>query len=241
MTSGRPWLLVLDTATSSVVVAAGTPDGELIGSASFPAEHRHGERLLAAVDQLARKQGLQRADLAGVIVGTGPGAFTGLRVGLATAKTIAHELGRPIVGISTGEALLAAIRAHAGAVLFLPAGPHDRVEVRAGQPPRLQAGTTADVGATPSSATASSASAAAPEESIVAVDLEGRAPEAALAAGRRAVEGLAGALLRLGATRLADASTDDVARLVPEYVSLPRGVNQPHDPDGAMAWSSDHR
>jgi tRNA threonylcarbamoyl adenosine modification protein YeaZ len=236
MTSGRPWLLVLDTATSRVVVAAGTPDGELLGSASFPAEHRHGERLLAAVDQLAREQGLIRADLAGVIVGTGPGAFTGLRVGLATAKTIAHELGRPIVGISTGEALLAAIGAPADAVLLLPAGPHDRVEVRAGEPPRLQAGMSAHEGAV-----ASPTSAARSEESLVAVDLDGRAPESALAAGRQAVQGLAGALLRLGATRLASASTDDVARLVPEYVSLPRGVNQPHDPDGAMAWSSDHR
>ncbi|HYN69828.1 MAG TPA: tRNA (adenosine(37)-N6)-threonylcarbamoyltransferase complex dimerization subunit type 1 TsaB, partial [Candidatus Eisenbacteria bacterium] len=105
MTSARPWLLVLDTATSSVIVAAGTSDGELIGSTAFPAEHRHGERLLPAVDRLAREHGLQRADLAAVIVGTGPGAFTGLRVGLATAKTIAHELGRPIVGVSTGEAL----------------------------------------------------------------------------------------------------------------------------------------
>jgi len=239
VTPGRPWLLALDTATSSVVVAAGTPDGELIGSASFPAEHRHGERLLAAVDQLIRDAGLQRVDLAGVIVGTGPGAFTGLRVGLATAKTIAHELGRPIVGISTGEALLAAIGAPPGAVLLLPAGPHDRVEVHLGEPPRLQAGsigTAADGGAALGPTMAAEAAGW-----LVAVDLEGRAPEAAVAAGRRAVEGLAGALLRLGAVRLAGASTDDVARLVPEYVSLPRGVNQPHDPDGAMAWSSDPR
>ena len=43
-----------------------------------------------------------------MIVGTGPGAFTGLRVGLATAKAIAHELGVPIAGVSTAEALLAA-------------------------------------------------------------------------------------------------------------------------------------
>jgi tRNA threonylcarbamoyl adenosine modification protein YeaZ len=238
MTPGRPWLLVLDTATSSVVVAAGSPVGELIGSGSFPAEHRHGERLLAAVDELARQHGLARADLAGVIVGTGPGAFTGLRVGLATAKTIAHELGRPIVGISTGEALLAAIGAPPDALLLLPAGPHDRVEVRAGEPPRLQAGsigTAANEGAAPGSGSPDA------NEWLVAVDLDGRAPEAALAAGRRATEGLAGALLRLGAVRLAGASSDDVARLVPEYVSLPRGVNQPHDPDGAMAWSSDHR
>jgi hypothetical protein len=140
------------------------------------------------------------------------------------------------VGISTGEALLAAIGAPPDAVLLLPAGPHDRVEVRAGEPPRLQAGTIAHDGATASPTTLPES-----EESLVAVDLDGRAPEAALAAGRRAIESLPGALLRLGATRLANASSDDVARLVPEYVTLPRGVNQPHDPDGAMAWSSDRR
>ena len=226
MTSARPWLLVLDTATSRVIVAAGTLDGALLGSTSFPAEHRHGERLLPAVDELSRAHGLERADLAGVIVGTGPGAFTGLRVGLATAKTIAHELGRPIVGVSTGEALLAAIDAPRDAALLLPAGPHDRVEVRAGEPPRLLAGSDPE---------------SSSDGTLVAVDLDGRAPEAALAAGRLALEGLAGALLGLGAARLAAASTDDVERLVPEYVTLPRGVNLAHDPDGAMAWSSDRR
>ena len=236
MISERPWLLVLDTATSKVVVAAGTPDGRLIGSASFPAEHRHGERLLVAVEQLTREQSLRRGDIVGVVVGTGPGAFTGLRVGLATGKTIAHELGRPIVGVSTGDALLAAIDAPAGAVLLLPAGPHDRVEVRAGASPRLLTGPSAHEGGE-----ARPAAPRAPSQSLLAVDLDGRAPEAALAAGRRAVDGLAGALLRLGAVRLASATTDDVARLVPEYVTLPRGVNQPHDPDGAMAWSSDRR
>lgn len=226
MTPARPWLLVLDTATSSVVVAAGTLDGALIGSTSFAAEHRHGERLLPAVDELTREHGLARADLAAVIVGTGPGAFTGLRVGVATAKTIAHELGRPIVGVSTGEALLAAIDAPRGAALLLPAGPHDRVEVRAGEAPRLLAGSEPDSSA---------------DGALIAVDLDGRAADPALAAGRRALQGLAGALLRLGAARLAAAATDDVARLVPEYVTLPRGVNQPLDPDGAMAWSSDRR
>lgn len=222
----RPWLLVIDTATSRVVVAAGTPQGELIGTTSFPAEHRHGERLLPAVEELTREHALRRADLAGVVVGTGPGAFTGLRVGLATAKTIAHELGRPIVGLSTGEALLAAIEAPADAVLLVPAGPHDRVQVRAGEPPRLLTASDPE----PTSDTL-----------VLAVDLDGRAPEAVLAAGRRAVKGLPAALLRRGAARLADAAGDDVARLVPEYVTLPRGVTEAHDPDGSMAWSSDRR
>src|SRR5439155_619050 len=105
---GDGWLLVLDTATSRVIVAAGRPDGSLIAERSFAADRRHGERLLAAIDELVREEHLALEGLAGIVVGTGPGAFTGLRVGLATAKTLAHELGTPIAGVSTGEALLEA-------------------------------------------------------------------------------------------------------------------------------------
>ena len=106
MSSAR-WLLAFDTATSQVVVAAGSADGSLIASRAAPAEHRHGERLLPSVEALLGEAGLELASLGGVIVGTGPGAFTGLRAGLATAKTIAHELGLGIAGVSTAEALLA--------------------------------------------------------------------------------------------------------------------------------------
>src|SRR3990172_9136619 len=96
------------------------------------------------------------ADLAGIVAGTGPGGFTGLRVGLATAKTLAHGLGIPIAGIATTDALAAAALAgHGGdALVLLPAGPSDRYlalvrvardgTARAIEPPRLLA--PADVG-----------------------------------------------------------------------------------------------
>src|SRR4051794_17532673 len=134
------WLLVIDTATSRVVVAAGRPDGSLIDEAAFPAEHRHGERLLATLDELAKRDRLVLERISGIIVGTGPGAFTGLRVGLATAKTLAHELRVPIAGISTAEALLSASGAER---VWLPAGPNDRVVVDAGAAPRLVTGLSA--------------------------------------------------------------------------------------------------
>src|SRR4029077_14054266 len=56
----------------------------------------------------------------------GPGGFTGLRVGLATAKTLAHGLGRPIVGIGTAVALAAASSDTGALTVVLPAGPRDR-------------------------------------------------------------------------------------------------------------------
>lgn len=219
MTPSRPWVLVLDTATSRVVVAAGTAEGMLIGERDFPAEHRHGERLLATIDELAQAEALDLDALVGIVVGTGPGAFTGLRVGLATAKTLAHELGRPIAGVSTAEALLDG--ASSGAVVALPAGPNDRVEVPHGGRPRLVRGTDA-----------------ASPGGLVAVDLDGRTDPEAAERGRLALDGLAPALLRLGLRRLA-AGGDDPERLVPEYVTLPRGVAGSVDLDGGVAWSRD--
>jgi hypothetical protein len=238
----RPWLLTIDTATSLVLVATGTPAGELLASRSAPAEHRHGERLLAMIDALVAETGLELSALGGVIVGTGPGAFTGLRVGLATAKTVAHELGVSIAGVSTGEALLSA-GAAAGirgenVVLRLPAGPHDRVEVRPGRPPRLLPGGSAERAAI--AGDLASGSDGPGSETSIAVDLAGRASEADLERGAVALAGLPVSLLRLGVARLA-AHGDDAATLVPEYVMLPRGVSAGLDVGQGVSWSHDRQ
>jgi tRNA threonylcarbamoyl adenosine modification protein YeaZ len=228
VTGRERWLLVVDTATSTAVVAAGTPAGEVLAAESFAAEHRHSQALLPAIERLRTRARVSLGDIGGVIVGTGPGAFTGLRVGLATAKTLAHELGVPIVGVATGEALLAA-SGSGTARLWLPAGPHDRVLVIAGRPPRLVRGPDPVAGR------------GGDDGAGIAVDLEGRAPADALERGRRAVEGLAAALLRLGAMRLREGRLDDAERLVPEYVTLPRGVAGRLDLEGGVAWSHDPR
>jgi tRNA threonylcarbamoyladenosine biosynthesis protein TsaB len=231
--SDSGWLLAFDTATSQVVVAAGAADGALIASRAVPADHRHGERLLPTVEALMAETGLQLAGLGGVIVGTGPGAFTGLRSGLATAKTIAHELGVGIAGVSTGSALLAAAVATGSVtpkLLLLPAGPHDRVAVHAGEAPMLLPGGAGD------------AEAIVEEDGpdTIAVDLAGRAGDGALARGSAAVAGLPSALLALGAARLA-AGSDDPATLVPAYVTLPRGVGPGLDVEEGVSWSRDRR
>jgi tRNA threonylcarbamoyl adenosine modification protein YeaZ len=233
----RDWLLAIDTATSQVIVAAGTLDGTPLGITTWVAGRTHGEQLLPAIGRLHGEANLRRSRIRGVIVGTGPGAFTGLRVGIATAKALAHELGVPIVGVSTAEALLDAAASGSDAagaaeaagtrpsrVLLLPAGPNDRLAVRPGEGPvLLPGGMDADL---------------SDGDELVALDLDGRAPADALARGERARERLAATLLRLGAARLASGAVDDLARLVPEYVSLPRGVRAE---SGEVAWSRDHR
>lgn len=226
-------LLALDTATTTALVALGgvpgaTDDQPLVSS--WPAGHRHGEELLDRVAALLSDADLAIGELGGIVVGTGPGAFTGLRVGIATAKGLAHGLRIPLVGIPTGAALLHAASVAPGAdgaavpddglALLLPAGPRDRVLVRAGVPselvpagrePELEAGVT-----------------------FVAVDLAGRASDDALARGAVALAGLPFALLALGAARLAAGAGDDLAALVPDYVTLPRGIREA---TGTISWS----
>jgi hypothetical protein len=73
---------------------------------------------------------------------------------------------------------------------------------------------------------------------LVAVDLDGRAPADAVARGEAARAGLGAALVTLGAARLAAGDVDDLARLVPEYVTLPRGVRAE---GGEVTWLHDRR
>jgi tRNA threonylcarbamoyl adenosine modification protein YeaZ len=226
----------MDTATNTVVVAAGEEDGTLLGHESLEGRYRHSQELLPAVARLTERLGLRIRDLAGIVVGTGPGAFTGLRVGLATAKTLAHELGLPVVGVATSDALLA--REPDDASLWLPSGPRDRVAILAGHAPAVvREGEPPPWAGQRAAATAARA---------IAIDLDGRAPADALERGRAALERLPAALLRLGAGRLAAGDTDDPARLVPRYASRPRGMTpeqsaQSEQPEGGVAWSRDPR
>ncbi len=211
MTADGP-ILVIDTATTRAVIALGAPDGTVVEARDWTAGYRHGEELLTRIEALLRDRGVAPSDLGGLVVGTGPGAFTGLRVGLATAKGLAHALRLPIAGVATSSALLASAGDALGtpAALLQPAGPSDRVLSRPGATPViLPGGTEPEL---------------RPGERLVAVDLAGRAPEDAQARGDAARADLAGALLAAGAARLAAGDADDLARLVPEYVTLPRGV-----------------
>lgn len=210
---GAGRILAIDTSGTNAIVALGEADGALVCERRWKAGYRHGEELLARIDEMLKSSGTPRSSLNGIVVGTGPGAFTGLRVGLATAKALAVGLGVPLAGVPTSEALLTAA-ASAGAiegtnaVLMLPAGPSDRVVVAEGRAALVRGGEEPEV---PAGAV------------VVAVDLPDRAPSEAVERGLLAEERLGTALLSLGAARLA-VGGDDVARLVPEYVTLPRGV-----------------
>jgi tRNA threonylcarbamoyladenosine biosynthesis protein TsaB len=94
-------IVAFDTATE-VATSALVWDGEVLGElASRPVS------VLEDVDALLRRGGVRDSQLEGIVVGIGPGSFTGLRMGLATARTLAFSFDVPLAGVSTLEALAA--------------------------------------------------------------------------------------------------------------------------------------
>ena len=72
--------------------------------------------LLPSIDRLLEWTGCTLADLTGMVVNVGPGVFTGIRIGLATAQGLAMACGKPLVGCSTFDALLALVPYWEGAI-----------------------------------------------------------------------------------------------------------------------------
>lgn len=105
-------LLAFDTATPAVTAAVcqapggGGPDTVRTAAATSSVDaRRHGELLAPAIREVVAEAGTRLGDLAGIAVGVGPGPYTGLRVGLATALSLADALGVPCHGVPTLDAL----------------------------------------------------------------------------------------------------------------------------------------
>jgi tRNA threonylcarbamoyladenosine biosynthesis protein TsaB len=97
----------IETATDSGSIALGS-GAAVIAEVVIGARTRHAEALLPALDFMLRTAGLARRDIAGVVVGAGPGSFTGVRVAAATARGLAHGLGVPLYAYSSLAALAVA-------------------------------------------------------------------------------------------------------------------------------------
>jgi tRNA threonylcarbamoyladenosine biosynthesis protein TsaB len=97
-------LLAIDTATSAITVALHDGDRLLAESTMLDAR-RHGEYLAPGIADVLAEAGRTPAEVTAVVAGTGPGPFTGLRIGLVTARTFAFARGIPVFGVCSLDAL----------------------------------------------------------------------------------------------------------------------------------------
>lgn len=97
-------ILAIDTSASSGSITL-LEDDRLLAELTTCIQKTHAERLLPSIKNLLDNAGIKIEDIDGFALTTGPGSFTGLRIGLSTIKGLAWSLNKPIVSVSTLEAL----------------------------------------------------------------------------------------------------------------------------------------
>ncbi|MDO8947301.1 MAG: tRNA (adenosine(37)-N6)-threonylcarbamoyltransferase complex dimerization subunit type 1 TsaB [Desulfocapsaceae bacterium] len=103
-----PLILAIDTASSCSAVAltrGSVVGGQVVASLSLNSNVTHSRRLLAAINWLFNESGTEWQNVDGLAVSLGPGSFTGLRIGMATAKGLITATQKPLLGVSTLDAL----------------------------------------------------------------------------------------------------------------------------------------
>lgn len=108
-------MIIIGIETSSRVGGVALADaGRLLGEKALPSGERHSATLLPAIVSLLGDCGIGRDEMGGISVGIGPGSFTGLRMGIATAQGLAVSLKIPLRGVSSMDLLVADYSGEAG-------------------------------------------------------------------------------------------------------------------------------
>ena len=189
-------VLGIDTIGRGGAVAIASAD-EVLGLRVHDPELGYAEELFGLFDGALEDAGLQRGDLTAVAVLSGPGSFTGLRIGVMTAKTLAFGLGLPLLAASTLEVISASAGEGRWTAAIDAGGGH--------------------VWATGAEVTAEGVSATSGLQRMLPGDLEGEIVSVPPLGLGTVIEGLAGHLARLGARRAAPVTEVDPIALVPEY------------------------
>ncbi|NBX66180.1 MAG: tRNA (adenosine(37)-N6)-threonylcarbamoyltransferase complex dimerization subunit type 1 TsaB [Proteobacteria bacterium] len=109
--------LAIDTAMNACNVGVRTSDGQLFQSIAYM-DRGQSEQLMPMVQDVVRQAGLALPDIGAYAVTVGPGTFTGLRVGLATVRALSQVSSKPAIGVSTFDALAAAVPERPACILI---------------------------------------------------------------------------------------------------------------------------
>ena len=102
-------ITTIDTCTDMSTIGL-VRDGAVLAEIAFPSRHTLARRALLRLDWLLTEAGVSKQDIEAIAVSLGPGSFTGVRIGLAAAKTLAYWLRIPLLGIPTLEAIVYSFR-----------------------------------------------------------------------------------------------------------------------------------
>ena len=102
-------LLAFDTSSSVGSVAVGR-DGAVLAQQELEQQRKHASALIPAISAVLSEAGIDKSELDGIVVGEGPGSFTGVRVAAATAKGMAHALELPLWPVSSLAATALSVR-----------------------------------------------------------------------------------------------------------------------------------
>src|SRR5690349_17231991 len=122
----RGVIVGIDTATTATSVAVLVPGGREVERRDDPGREerpRHAEALQPLIEQALAQAEASWEDVGRICVGTGPGGFTGLRLGISTARALAQGHDLPVVGISSLEALARGVELATPKELDLPGSP----------------------------------------------------------------------------------------------------------------------
>jgi tRNA threonylcarbamoyladenosine biosynthesis protein TsaB len=125
-------ILSIETSTKACSVAL-QQNGQLLALSELYLGQSHSEMLTSLIENLLKTTAFTLPDLVAIAVAKGPGSYTGLRIGTATAKGLAYALDIPIIGINTLESMVYALQSKVmGEFLFCPMIDARRMEVYCG-------------------------------------------------------------------------------------------------------------
>jgi tRNA threonylcarbamoyl adenosine modification protein YeaZ len=198
-------IIAIESASTDLSLALADPDGRVFAIDGWTAGRRQGSELLPRLLALLDLNRRRVTDASAVVVGTGPGSFTGLRVGMSVAKGICAGLALPIVGVPSLVAWLDAEPDRPAALVRAGARESHLLERGSEEPQLVERDAITERGLP----------LVAPVELAEAFGLADTLPphRAAVALAARA------------AARLAqDAAGDDLRRIEPIYLRAPRGI-----------------
>lgn len=130
-------ILCLETATPSCSVAL-VHNGEVLACEEDPKGQNHSEKITLFIDSVMKKAGISYNQLDAVAVSMGPGSYTGLRIGVSTAKGICYAVSKPLIAMETleamaygGKVVISSERSERRNLLLIPAIDARRMEVYA--------------------------------------------------------------------------------------------------------------